>query len=80
MATVTLTLESICAGGAHAHISVVVNGVNKGEFAVDGNAIMEPLPDDGVESAIAAIMKLYRIGKTKAQVRAALEAGLVVTV
>lgn len=80
MATIVLTLASVCAGGGHANISVTVNGVNKGSFAVATDDVLSPLPDADVPIVLAALVKLRMIGRTKAQVRNDLLAGLTVTV
>lgn len=80
MATVVITLESVCAGGGHANISVSVNGVNKGTFPVLADDVLSPLPDADVPTVLAALVKLRMIGRTKAQVRSDLQAGLTVTV
>jgi hypothetical protein len=79
MATVIITLESACAGGEHAHMSVLVNGVDKGEYAVLASEILEPLTDVEISTTIAGLIKLGMIGRTKAQMRAVLQAGYEVT-
>lgn len=80
MATVLLTLESVCAGGGHAQINVKVNGNDKGAFPVFADDVLTQLPDEDVPIILAALIKLRMIGRTKAQVRNDLQAGLTVTV
>jgi len=80
MATVLLTLESVCAGGGHAQINVKVNGNDKGTFAVWADDVLSQLPDEDIPLVLAALIKLRTIGRTKAQVRNDLQAGLTVTV
>ena len=80
MATVRLTLESVCAGGGHAQIRAAVNGIDKGVFPVLADDILAPLPDEDVSIVLAALIKLRMIGRTKVQVRNELQAGLTVTV
>ena len=80
MATVLLTIESVCAGGGHANINVKVNGNDKGTFGLYADDVLAPLPDAEVQSVLAALIKLRMIGRTKAQVRSDLQAGLTVTV
>jgi hypothetical protein len=79
MATVVLTLESVCAGGGHANISVTVNGVARGTFAVLADDVLSPLADEDVPIVLAALLKLGMIGRTKAQMRGVLQAGYQVT-
>jgi len=80
MASVTIQLVSVCPGGGHVILNANVNGVDKGNFNVTAEEILAPFPDEDVERFIAALIKLRLIGRTKAQVRADLQAGLTVTV
>lgn len=81
MATVVLTLEASCSSGGHARIGVTVNGVDKGDYWITVADVLDnPLPDDALETTILALLKLHKIGKTNAQVRNNLLAGLSITV
>jgi hypothetical protein len=75
MATIVLTLESICAGGGHAHISATVNGVNKGEWGLWAEDVLADISDKEIERFMKLIIPAHKIGKTKAQKRPKREPG-----
>lgn len=80
MATVVITLNSVCGGGGHANISVTVNGVDKGDFVVWADDILSDITDDEIETFLKLVVRAHKIGKTKAQVRSNLQAGLTVAI
>lgn len=79
MATMKLTLTHVCAGGEHAEIAVEVNGQSRGTYAVRVSDVTGTFADDEIETFLAGVIRLHKVGKTLAQVRNDLQAGLTVT-
>jgi len=80
MATLTITLESACGGGGHLDIGVRLDGGAKRIIALTRDDIETALDQEGRDAAVAALLKLYAVGKTRAQVRNALIAGVEVAI
>ena len=80
MATLAITLQGVCGGGGHLDIGVSVNAGSTRTIHVTADEIRSALDDEGREQMVASILKLYSIGKTKAQTRAGLLAGLTVVI
>lgn len=79
MATMKLTLTHVCDGGEHAEIAVQVNGKNRGTYGVNVSDVTGAFPDEDIETFLAGVIRLHKIGKTLAQVHSDLQAGLTVT-
>lgn len=81
MATVVLTLEAACSSGGHARIGVTVNGADRGDYQIWVPDVLDnPFPDEAIENFIVGLIKIHKIGKTNAEVRNNLLAGLSITV
>lgn len=84
MPEITFLLASageICAGGGHAHITITVDGGAAQRFMFEPDDIRSALSDpDERKALLRAILKLHFAGATRAQVRAALLAGVTVTI
>lgn len=80
MTTLNITLNSICSGGGHMTLAVSVDGGAIKLINMDTESVILPVSADDVEIVLAGILKLYAKGKTKAQIRTGLTAGLVVTI
>ena len=78
MASITITLTDICAGGNH--LTYSVTGAK--EMTVRGvlDDISQPVTDDEALAFVKVVTKLAKAGRTVAQARALLQAGIVVTV
>ena len=80
MATYTISLGGICAGGNHVTLAVAKDGVPAWSFEVLADEL-SPLPDK--QEAIAAFLTLARFlaqGKSKAQIKSALQSGIDVVI
>lgn len=77
MATITLTLSSTCAGGGHQTFVVT------GAFSRTMNTTIdldEPMSAEERESFVKGLVKLVKMGRTNAQARTLLQAGVTVVV
>lgn len=80
MATVTIRSESFCAGGGHATLSLAVNGSPRGQWTLLAEDVLDDITDEEVEAFLKLLIRAHKVGRTKAQVRADLQAGITVTV
>lgn len=78
MASITLTRVSECASQNHMHIAVT--GDVTYEFNGELEDILSPITDTEKEAFIKVLLRIAKIGRTKAQVRNALGAGYTVTI
>lgn len=74
---INLSLESICDGGGHATIGIIVNGGAKRLVSIDVDTIRGPI--DNIETLTSDIIKLSISGLTRLQARNKLLAGVTVT-
>lgn len=79
MATLVLTTVSTCAGGQHVVLSATINGVDKGNQNVVADDVLAAFDDEEIAAFIKGVIRLHKLGKTNAQVKADLAAGLTVT-
>ncbi len=77
MATITTTLTAICAGGDHLTFSIT--GAKTLAVAADFAEINSPITDEEAVAFVKVIAKLCKSGKTMAQAKTALQAGITVT-
>ena len=80
MATVTLTATAFCSGGDHVRITLVVDGVERANKVYFVPALVESLNETDADDVIRTLIRLHKIGKTNAQVKTDLQAGLIVVV
>lgn len=78
MASETVTLTSICAGGNH--LTFTLTGAKEAAHVLELSSISEPLTDAEIEGFLKCVAKLARQGRTLAQARTLLQAGVTVTV
>jgi hypothetical protein len=78
MATITVRLTGLCGGGNHATLSVT--GDRSMSFVSDVEAMSQALTEDEAETFVRVLIRMSRAGKTLAQWRTALQAGITVTV
>lgn len=76
MATLTLTATRICSGGNHVTIRVDVNAVEQATQTFLIDELVDAVQAVDVEAAIVTLIRLHKIGRTNAQVRNDLLAGL----
>lgn len=73
----TLRITEVCAGGEH--VTVTVTGDASMTARLSVAEIREPLSAEDKETFVRVLLRAYAQGKTKAQVKAGLQAGVVVT-
>lgn len=80
MATITLTATGVCSGGDHVRIRLDVNGVAIISKVFHADDILAALDDVDALDIVRTLIRLHKIGRTFAQVKADLQAGLTITV
>lgn len=75
MATATITLTDICAGGNHLTFTVAVGARSKTRVLLLDH-LLGQVTDDELDVAIGVIAKLIRSGRTAAQARTILQTGV----
>ena len=76
MSAVTVRLTNICSGGGH--LTFAVTGDATLTQMVDLSTILEPVSDQDVEAFLKVICKLAKKGRTVAQAKTLLQAGVTV--
>lgn len=79
MASVSIQLLSVCAGGDHALIRLT-KGAQERDVAMLVPELRSAITQDDVEAFCKVALKLLNEGKTLAQFKAAVQAGFTVTV
>jgi len=74
---ISVTIESVCSGGGHATIGVVIDGGKKKLLQVETDEIRRGIDDR--EALVLGIVKLALTGLTRAQARTKLQAGISIT-
>lgn len=80
MSTLTITLDHVCTGGDHLTPGLVLDGQTKRSVNVMRPEVLAPLSEQEIVAAMKALIRLHARGKTNAQVRNNLQAGIVVTI
>ena len=78
MSTTTVTLTGVCSGGGH--LTFVVTGDAELTRTLDLSTITDPITGEDVEAFLRVICKLAKKGRTLAQARTLLQAGVEVIV
>lgn len=78
MSAVTITLTGICSGGGH--LTFTVTGDASRTQVLDLSTLTEPVMEQEIEAFLKLICKLAKMGRTPAQARTLLQAGVTVTV
>ena len=78
MASVTLTRTFECT--AQNHIVIAVTGDVAYTYHGTLDDILEPVTEDEKDAFVKVLLRIAKIGRTKAQVRTALGAGYTVTI
>ena len=80
MAQVLIKTVQACASGDHLDVASYVDGVQTGLFCFQIAELLEPIPPEGLQDAIKALVCFYAQGLTEEQLKAALLAGYEVTI
>lgn len=78
MSTVTVRLASICAGGNH--LTFNVSGDASLSQVIDLSMLSAPIDEQDIAAFLSIICRLAKRGRTLAQARTLLQAGVTVTV
>lgn len=77
--SVTISLDSACAGGGHVTLSVVVDGGASIKRAFDGDELRGDLTNQDKEDLVRLLTKAKLAGLTRIQARNTLQTGFTVT-
>lgn len=77
MAMIEITATT-CVGGGHVHASVRLNGGTAREVVYDTDDIRRSTTVDELKDAVRALLSAHCMGMTLAQVKTAVEAGVVI--
>lgn len=80
MAAIEIKALSVCSGGDHVRLQVSVNGNPKATADVEVSQILNNFSPEEAELVALVLARMVAIGKTKAQTKAALQAGVMVNV
>jgi hypothetical protein len=69
--TINLKAASICAGGNHIDMRVSLNGAERASVTLTPDDIIGAPTNDELRSAVAILLRAYKVGRTLAEVRAA---------
>lgn len=78
MATITLTLTAVCAGGGH--YTLALSGDVSYQHIYRADEIKDMVTSVGPDEVIAAILRIADAGRTPAQVKSLLQTGITVTI
>jgi hypothetical protein len=78
MTTINIALTGICSGGNHLTFSVT--GAREMTVLSDLASLSEPISDEDAQAFLRVITRMARAGRTLAQARTLLQAGVEVTV
>ena len=80
MPDILYALDHVCDGGGHVRLTARVNGGAARVLNYNADDIRSNLTADEAEAAHLAVLKVHFGGMTRAQVRAALLAGVTITI
>ncbi len=72
MASATITLQSVCAGGDHVVVRRTIGG-NSVDFSFSVDQLREPITQVDQREALQTIIRFHCQGMTKAEAKAELE-------
>lgn len=78
MTTETITLTAICSGGNH--LTFTATGAKAMVVPADLSSLSDPITDEDAAAFVKVIAKMAKNGRTVAQARTLLQAGVTVTV
>lgn len=74
--SVSITLDGVCAGQNHAHLSVSVQGGAAKQFTIEIDEVLGGLDWADARAHLVTILKLHFRGRTKAQANAEMQSPL----
>jgi DNA-nicking Smr family endonuclease len=80
MASVQIALIEVCAGGNHVDISLAIDDSATQTLHYTADELSQPITDDFVRDAVLSLLRLHFKGMTRQQARAALQAGVNLTI
>lgn len=80
MAVVTIQATGICAGGNHVALTASIAGGASQTQRFITSELMAAVAGTDARDVILALLRVHAIGKTPAQVRSNLQAGITVTI
>lgn len=80
MATCDISFGSICVGGGHLMLNVAVNGGPQKQVHLHTLEFQDPPDGETIAAAVLGLLRLYKIGKSVAQVKSDLQSGITLTV
>lgn len=78
--TVSVALDHVCAGQGHIHFDVSVNGGAPRSMMLHVDEMLAALTEDEREIIFRGLLRIHGIGKTRAQMRSDILAGITMTV
>ena len=80
MATINLQVTNECAGGGNWTVSIDLDGGSPRIFRLNRAEISDAIEDKEMEAFATVLMRAYKTGRTGAQARSGLMAGIAVIV
>lgn len=78
MASITITLSSICVGGNH--LTFTVTGDAAGTIRMELDDVVQAIDEDERKAFVRSLVRLGKIGRNNAQLRTLFQNGVTVTV
>ena len=78
MSAITITYVSVCDGGAHVELAITGAATRTVRLGLDD--LTDAITAEEVDNFVKLVLRLAKMNKTKAQLKTALQAGLVVSV
>lgn len=78
MAAIIITYVSVCDGGAHVELAITGAATHTVRLGLDD--VTNAITAEEVDNFVKIILRLSKMNKTKAQLKTALQAGIVVSV
>lgn len=79
MASITLRATHVCSGGEHVTLSVEFAGLTV-TLNTEASDMLTPITQEDLLAWARVTLRIYKAGKTMAQVRNAMQSGLTVSV
>lgn len=80
MATILITLESVCSGGNHLDVGIATDGGEKKIRHLTVPNISEPLDDTELDALFVSILRLSLAGKTLIEGQEKMVSGIAISV
>lgn len=80
MASIAITFQSVCAGGCHLFVGASIDGGATQNLRLDRNDLLTQLTAAEAPDILTNLLRIHMRGKTPAQAKADLQAGITMTV